>query len=245
MGAPCLNLSSANEHEPYIEWRIRVVKERFRSIHHSLPLQTIPKPLLTHMVFYAVKLLNNFPVKGGVSDVYGPKAIMSGEVIEIKKFSLPFGSYCQVHEEKLPRNSLASRSIGAISLGPSGNTQGGHQFFTLNTCKIITRRSWDVLLMPQSVIDRLNFIDRDQPTQVVFTDRSGNVIGDDDPTYEDNSDPSAHFDSPLLGEIIPDVAPDNVNITGVDTALCEDSYSPADIPGVWSLGSQEWNLGNQ
>ena len=41
VGAPRLNLASANEHEPFIERRIRVVKERVRSIRHSLPLQTI------------------------------------------------------------------------------------------------------------------------------------------------------------------------------------------------------------
>ena len=86
--------------------------------------------------------------------------------------------------------------------------------------------------MPQSVIDCLNFIGRDQPTQAMFTDWSGNVIGDDDPTYENDPDPSAHFDTPSPGEIIPDVAPDNVNITGVDTKLHEDSCSPVKIPGV-------------
>ena len=41
-------------------------------------------------------------MKGGVSETYGPKAVMSGEVLDFKKISLPFGSYCQVHEEKLP-----------------------------------------------------------------------------------------------------------------------------------------------
>jgi hypothetical protein len=84
---------------------------------------------MTHMVFYAVKLLNYFPAKGSVSEIYGPKTIMSGEIIDFKKFSLPFGTYCQVHEEKLPQNSLADRTLGAISLGPSGNAQGGHIFF--------------------------------------------------------------------------------------------------------------------
>jgi hypothetical protein len=34
------------------------------------------------MVFYAVKLLNYFPVKRGVSEIYGPKAIMSGKVLD-------------------------------------------------------------------------------------------------------------------------------------------------------------------
>jgi len=86
--------------------------------------------------------------------------------------------------------------------------------------------------MPQSVIDRLNFIGRDQPIQAVFTDRSGNVIGNDDPTYENDPDPSTQFDTTPPGEIIPDVAPDNVDITGVDTELHEDSYSPVEIPGV-------------
>jgi hypothetical protein len=133
VGAPRLNLTSANEHEPFIKRRIRVVKEQVRSIRHSLPFQSLPKVILTHMVFYSVKLLNYFPVKGSVSETLGPKAIMSSEVLDFKKFSLPFGSYCQVHEEKLPRNSLASRTIGAISLGPSGNAQGGHRFLTLNT----------------------------------------------------------------------------------------------------------------
>ncbi len=105
MGAPWLNLTSANEHKPFIKRRICVVRERVQLIQHLLPFQTIPKVILTHMVFYAVNLLNYFPMKGGVSEIYGPKAIMSGEVLDFTKFSFPFGSYYQVHKEKLPCNS--------------------------------------------------------------------------------------------------------------------------------------------
>jgi hypothetical protein len=186
MGAPWLNLTSANKHEPFIKRRICVVKERVQLIQHSLPFQTIPKVILTHMVLYAVKLLNYFPVKGGVSEIYGPKAIMSGKVLDFKKNSLPFGSYCQVHEEKLPHNSLVNRTLRAISLGPSGNAQGGHKFFTLNTSRVITRWSWDILPMPKSVVDRVNFIGRDQPQQAVFLNRSGNPIGDGDAAYAED-----------------------------------------------------------
>ena len=88
MGAPQLNLTSANEHEPSIECRIWVVKEHVQSIHHSLPFQKLSKIILMHMVFYAVKLLNFFPVKGGISEIYGPKGIMSGEALDFKIFSL-------------------------------------------------------------------------------------------------------------------------------------------------------------
>jgi hypothetical protein len=185
------------------------------------------------MVFYVVKLLNYFPVKGGVSEIYGPKAIMSGEVLDFNKFSLPFGSYCQVHEEKLPCNSLVSRTLGAISLGPSGNAQGGHRFFTLSTSRVITRSSWDVIPMPKSVVDQINFIGRDQLQQAVFTDRSGNAIGDGDATYEEDLAEQA---ADLPGEVIPEVAPDHVEITGVDmedaAPIINDSMGPVDIPGV-------------
>ncbi len=107
MGAPWLNLTSANEHEPFIERCIRVLKERVQSIRHSVPFQTILKIIMTHMVFYAVKLLNYFPEKGSVSEIYGPKTIMFGEIIDFKKFSLPFGTYCQVHEEKTAAKQLS------------------------------------------------------------------------------------------------------------------------------------------
>jgi hypothetical protein len=42
-----------------------------------------------------------------------------------KHLSLQVGQYCQVHEEDTPRNSQSPRTKGAISLGPSGNLQGG------------------------------------------------------------------------------------------------------------------------
>jgi hypothetical protein len=178
MGAPRLNLTSANKHKPFIECCIRVVKEKVWSIRQSVPFLTIPKIIMTHMVFYAVKLLNYFPAKGGISEIYGPKIIMSGKIIDFKKFSLPFSTYCQVHEENMLRNSLADRTLGAISLGPSGNAQGGHKFFTLYMSWVITCWSWDVIPMPKFVVDRVNYIGRDQPIQPVFLDRAGNPIGD-------------------------------------------------------------------
>jgi hypothetical protein len=64
-GAPRLNLASANEHKPYIERKIQVVKEQTCCICHSLPFASLLVQLVTYMIFYAVKLLNYFPVKGG------------------------------------------------------------------------------------------------------------------------------------------------------------------------------------
>ena len=131
-------MSSANEHVPEIECRIRVVKERCRATPHSLPFERIPKLLTVNIVLYVVKLLNLFPTKGRVSETLSPKTIMSGETLDYKKhLSLQVGHYFQVHEEDLPRNSQLARTKGAISLGPSGNLQGGFKFVALNTGKKI------------------------------------------------------------------------------------------------------------
>jgi hypothetical protein len=104
------------------------------------------------MVFFVIKVLNFFPVKGGILDKYSPKAIMSGEIINCRQYYLPFGSYCQVHEEDLPQNSMEPRTQGAISLGPSTNRQGTQKFYNLTTSKVIVRQTWTIIPMNDRVI---------------------------------------------------------------------------------------------
>jgi hypothetical protein len=96
-------------------------------------------------------------MKGGISDTLSPRAIMSGETLDYKKhLSLQIGQYCQVHEEDTPCNSQNPCTKGAISLGPSGNLQGRFKFMALNTRKKITRYSWDVIPMLDTVITQVN-----------------------------------------------------------------------------------------
>jgi hypothetical protein len=89
---------------------------------------------------------------------------MYGDTLDFNKhLSLQLGQYCQVHEKDNPRYSQISRTKGSISLGPSGNLQGGFKFMDLNTGKKNVRRSWDVIPMPDLVIDRVNALVGDQP----------------------------------------------------------------------------------
>jgi hypothetical protein len=156
-GGPLVNLVSANDHVPKIERRIRVVREQFLSTRHSLQFQRISKLLTIHIVLNVVKLLNLCPTKGRVSETISPKTILSGETLDYKKhLSLQVGQYFQVHEEDNPRNSQIARTKGSISLGPSGNLQGTFKFMALNTVKKIVRQSWDVIPIPDLVIDRFN-----------------------------------------------------------------------------------------
>ena len=97
-GRPRVNLTSASKHVPKIERRIWVVKERARSSRHSLPFNRIPRLLTIYIVFKAVKLLNYFPPKGGISDIVSPKTIMTGETLNYNmQLTLQIGQYCQVH----------------------------------------------------------------------------------------------------------------------------------------------------
>ena len=142
--------------------------------------------MTVHMVFNCVKLLNLFPVKGGLP--YSPKSILAGEIVKYEQYSLPFGTYCQVHENDEPRNSMVARTQGAICLGGRWNVQGGYLFLSLNTGRVITRYSYTILPMPQSVIDRINVLGADQPTGISFHDRFGRDIGDVDANFNSSGD---------------------------------------------------------
>ena len=182
-----LDLAAANEHVGLIERNIRFLKEKTRSLRHSLPFERISALLLIRMVLHTVLFMNSFPRKGGLKH-YPPSAIMTGAQLHMNQLQLKFGSYCQVAEDVTPRNSLAARTRAAISLGPSGNLSGGHRFLALDTGKIIVRNRWKELPMPAAVIDRVNVLGRAERSLLVFTDRQGRAIGDYSPTPIENAD---------------------------------------------------------
>ena len=152
-----LNTTAANEHSPYIERQIHVIKEHVRATRHTLPFKVIPLIMLVEMTYFCTFWLNAFPSKSGVSMNHSPQKIITGQQLDYKKqCKLSFGSYVQTHEEPTPSNTQMARTIGAIALGPTGNLQGAYKFLNLRTGKKITRRNWTKLPMPQEVIDRVN-----------------------------------------------------------------------------------------
>ena len=227
-GAPQLNLTSAEEHVPEIERRIRVVKERVRAIVYSIPFNMLPAQVLIHAVLFVAKQLNLFPVKGGVSAHLSPKQIMSGEVADFKYCNMGFGRYCQIHEDDHPRNSLKARTRGAISLGPSGNAQGGHKFYTLDNGTVVVRRAWTELPTPQSVIERIHLLARGMPAMPVFTDRRGRVIGEQDLHTNDDTDTDVIIDDANLPGVHTDETGGDIEIPGVDPVPEELPPTPAE-----------------
>jgi hypothetical protein len=72
-----------------------------------------------------------------------------------KHCKLPFGTYCEVHNDPTRTNTMATHSISAIVLGPMGNLQGTYKFLSLATGKKVKRLAFTPYPMPDSVIKKV------------------------------------------------------------------------------------------
>ena len=149
-----LNATSASEHVGEIERFFRFLKERIRALASTLPFSKYPKVLKLAMLKYATFWINALPRKSGVSNDLGPGTIIDGIEPDFNLHcKVPLGTYCQVHEEDVPTNTNSPRTIGAICLGPSGNLQGGYDFLSLSTGRIVKCGAFTGFSMPTEVVD--------------------------------------------------------------------------------------------
>jgi hypothetical protein len=218
-----LDWAAASQHCGLVERNIRFLKEKTRSIRHSLPFERVPGIMVVRMVLHIVKFVNGFPRKGGVNH-FSPGEIVTGRRLHADDLCLGFGIYCQVAENVEPRNSLAPRTCGAISLGSSGNLSGGQIFFALDTGHTIVRHQWVVLPMPPAVIARVNLLGKAEPSLLTFTDHYGREIGD----YAKEPEIVDEDDAPATDEFIEDVIP-AVEITGVDDPTSVPTTEPTGV----------------
>jgi hypothetical protein len=152
-----VNVVGKGEHvPPAIERFIQVIKERCRCYYAMLPFDVLPRimvvDLLTTVMFY----INVFVWKQGVSQYLSPLTILDGVVLDYNlHFQVIFGEYAHTYDDTT--NTMKSRTVGAIALGPNGNLQGGVRFFSLLTGKILSRsrHNYTPLKMPEDAIRRI------------------------------------------------------------------------------------------
>jgi len=170
-----VNTTAANEHVPEIERRIHLIKERGRGYLNTLPYKKIPQLMLVELIYHVVLWLNAFPMKSGVSTTLSPREIVYRHKLDFSKHCrAQFGEYVEVHEEPNPTNSMATRGMPAIVLGPTGNQQGTYKFMSLATGKKIKRREFTKYPMPDSVIKRVETLGHKAGAGVFdFSDRNG------------------------------------------------------------------------
>jgi hypothetical protein len=161
-----LNVVPVDSHVGEIERSIRTIKERLRSCVHGLPFKRLPKIMIRHMVSDAVRCLNQFPWKYGISETLSPAAIVVGVASpDYNAMRIEFGSYAQVFEDHPITNTPRARTLGAIALNPTGNVQGDYYFMSLATGHRISRHTWTELPITDTAIGRVEAIafNDDQP----------------------------------------------------------------------------------
>jgi hypothetical protein len=128
------NTTVAKEHVSEAERTIRTVKERTRGLVCTLPFTHIPRQMKIEFIYFMVFWLNAFPVKTGFSGVYSPRELLVQWRLDYNKHCrvLP-GTYCEVHDEPVPSNTITSRTHAAIAMEPTGNLQGSVKFYCLTT----------------------------------------------------------------------------------------------------------------
>ena len=81
----------------------------------------------------------------GVSVTHSPRTIVTGMTLDYNNHcKLQFGEYVQTHEitNKLTKQE---RTVGALALRLTGNTQGGFKFYSLKTSEIFTCQVLDAV----------------------------------------------------------------------------------------------------
>ncbi len=153
------NTTAANEHVSKAKRSIRTLKEQTRGIVCTLPLQYIPQRLKIEFVNLVVLWLNAVPVKTGISGVYSPCELLVRCRLDYKKHChvLP-GTYCEVHDESIPSNTMTPCTHWGIACGPAGNLQGSVKFYCLKMGCILKRWSLTPLPMLDSMIKQVNQI---------------------------------------------------------------------------------------
>jgi len=150
--------------------------------------------MLVELVYFCVFWLNSFPAKDGISDILSPRAIVHGTNIDYNKHAkLEYGTYVQSHEEQ--DNTMATRTIGAIALHPTGNAQGGYYLYSLSTGKVLNHNHWTVLPMPTDVINHVHVLACRSTAELTFANHDGVIIpneeNDDDEAQDPNYEPGA------------------------------------------------------
>jgi hypothetical protein len=69
--APVLNWAAASQHcYGLIKCNIRFLKEKIRSVRHSLPFTTVPGIMVVRMVLHIIEFVNGFPRRGIMTDCH-------------------------------------------------------------------------------------------------------------------------------------------------------------------------------
>jgi hypothetical protein len=94
-----------------------------------------------------------------------------------------------VHTEPDPtNNAMESRTVGGISLGPTGNIQGSYHFLSLLTGRRIKARSFTPFPMPADMVKKVQEMATREDEELEFLDRNERAYRGDWMVNDDNEE---------------------------------------------------------
>ena len=137
-----LNTTSRNDYVPEIKWKNRIIKEREGALIITAPFKNISYQIIIELIRFLGLGINQEPLDNGVSYVYSPHNIITGQDIAHEKhWRFRFGYYVEDHEDLKITNKPYDQRVSDISLGPTANFQGSYKINSLKTGRVVTGKN--------------------------------------------------------------------------------------------------------
>ena len=147
-----IHACGTDEHVPEIERSVQTCKNENRSVCHSLPYCCMPRLMIGQLIMQSNTFLNTFGPKDPYGDGLTPRNIIENlPHIDYNDLKYEFGQYVQLHIQESPTNTMKSRTIGAVVLGPC-QALGRYDFMSLETGAQIDGRVVATLPITNEVI---------------------------------------------------------------------------------------------
>ena len=129
------------------------IKEHVGSEFALLPFKTTSILMKKDLLKSQVQWINMILCTNSINSDLSPCTIVHSTNADYNfHCCMPFGSYCQVNDEPAPSNNTTKRTTGTITMNTRGNTQGGYNFMSLVTGKLLPKRHWIELPITDDVI---------------------------------------------------------------------------------------------
>jgi len=149
-----VDTAGPGQHVPVVENMIKTVKERVRAHSTSLPF-VMTKLLLAFCVLFCVSRLNLLPSATSMDKV-SPHEQFTGMKLDYSR-DLRCG-FCDYVQATMPNtdNSLSTRTLGCVTILPTGNSTSSVKMWCLSTKTVVTRDQFRILPMPDLVCEYIS-----------------------------------------------------------------------------------------
>ena len=182
-----------------------------------MPSRSFPRVMVRGLIDHGNVFLNAFGNKENLADGLTPRNVIDNlPHIDYNDIKYEFGEYVQLHITEKVTNTMTSRTIGAIVMGPR-KIQGRYNFMSLETGEKKNGRVVATLPITQEVINRVEELGTNQgqpfraSKMLQYKWRPGRPIAQDDVEIEEEDTQQSIIPDPIVQHTIPPAGPNPFN----------------------------------